>query len=504
MKLNVKIQDFVNNLPGDYLREKLLNDSKRVENLSLEACGIKIDFSKQLWDFEVVNQLVQDLNSDGAIDQKIRDMFQGEKINSSENRAVKHYLLRADEGSYSDPDETIALKERERFLTFAESVFMDPNIKNIVNIGIGGSDLGPRLVHRALNGAKKSVYFISNIDRNELTQVLNSIDFKETIFVVVSKTFTTFETMQNAQQVKTEFLKQHSLSEISKHFVAVSADVLKAKEFGISENRIFRFWDWVGGRYSLASAVGISIPMTFGRLVFEEMLRGMHDFDKYFKETPLKDNLAVWHALSWFYNMNYFNCKNVAVIGYVSALQYFATYLQQLVMESNGKSVDLNNKLIESAASPVVFGEVGTNSQHSFFQMIHQGADLIPVDFILIKPDLNFAADAAVAANALAQASVLALGTDPDETLSPAKRMSGNRPSNLIMLKSLNPYTLGVLISLYEASTIIQGFINNINSFDQWGVQLGKSVATSVQEGLQTGTTTSFDYSTRAAIEYLN
>lgn len=504
MKPNSKILEFATNLPDDYLREKLLNDSERVAGLTLSACGIRVDFSKQLWDLQVINELISYINSEGVIESKIEALFRGDKINSSEQRAVKHYLLRAHSGSYPDPDQATVLSERERFLQFAEQIFLDSKIKNIVNIGIGGSDLGPRMIHRALSGAKKKIFFVSNIDKSDLIDVLNIINFEETIFVVVSKTFTTDETMRNAQRAKIEFLKQMPESEFSNHFVAVSTNLELAKEFGIKEDRVFGFWDWVGGRYSLASAAGISIPMAYGRAIFEELLSGMHDFDKHFRQTPIRENLAFWHALSWFYNLNYLNCKNIAVIGYASALQHFATYLQQLVMESNGKSVDLENQPTNSIASPVIFGEVGTNSQHSFFQLIHQGPDIIPVDFILIKPNPESAEDVALSANALAQASVLAMGTDPQQKVALEKRMPGNRPSNLLILNSFDGYTLGALISLYEASTIIQGFINNINSFDQWGVQLGKTVAKDIEASLRSGKLENLDYSTKAAIEFLS
>ena len=504
MKKNKEILGFIDNLPVDYLRVQLQDNPQRVKDLSLQACGIRVDFSKQLWDLEIINKLINDINIDGAIEDKIQALFNGEKINVSEDRSVKHYLLRATKGSYQDEDETLAINERERFLSFAHSIFLNPKIKNIVNIGIGGSDLGPKMVSHALTGAVKKLYFVSNIDERELRDVLSFVEIEETIFVVVSKTFTTVETLRNAQRAKEEFLKEFSLNEMKNHFIAVTTNSDAAKSFGMSEERIFGFWEWVGGRYSLASAVGISLAMTYGRTIFEDLIQGMGDFDQYFKKTPLIENLAFWHALSWYFNLNYLNCKNVAVIGYASSLEYFATYLQQLIMESNGKSVNLNGEPIKSPASPIVFGEVGTNSQHSFFQMIHQGSDLIPVDFIAIKPRANSKEDVSLLANALAQASVLALGSEPTKNISAQRRMSGNRPSNLILLNTLDAYTLGALISLYEASTIIQGFINNINSFDQWGVQLGKTVALALEESIYSANLKDLDSSTRSAIEYLN
>lgn len=504
MTLNQKVDEFVKNLPINYLREKLTYDPNRVAELTLSACGIRVDLSKQLWNSELVNILTQELNANSVIEKKIKAMTDGEKINRSENRAVKHHLLRANLGDYRDPDENMVIKERERFLDFSQSVFDDPKIKYIVNIGIGGSDLGPRLIHHALPGAKKKTFFVANLDPNDLNQVLSQINLKETIFVIVSKTFTTLETISNAERAKAAFLQELSIAEFSQHFVAVTSNQAAAKKFGFTENRIFEFWDWIGGRFSLASAVGISIAMSFGRDIFRQLLQGMRDFDRHFHQTPLKENLAFWHALSWYYNQNYLQCKNVAVIGYATALEYFATYLQQLVMESNGKSVSLDGEVLSGSACPVVFGEVGTNSQHSFFQMIHQGKEMIPVDFIVVKPNTKSQDEIQLAANALAQSAVLALGSQDGEFSELDKKMPGNRPSNLIMIEILNAYTFGALISLYESSTILQGFFHNINSFDQWGVQLGKKVAESLVKSFDGKNLDNLDNSTKAAIEYLN
>ncbi len=504
MTLNSKVEAFIENLPTNYLRKNLNNSPERVSELTLSACGIRIDFSKQLWDFEIVNLLTKELNAKAVLDQKIKAMTAGEKINRSENRAVKHHLLRANRGDFQDPDEQLVIDERERFLEFAQEVFSDPEIKYIVNIGIGGSDLGPRLIHRALSGAKKKTFFVANLDPRELDEVLAQINLKETMFVIVSKTFTTLESMHNAERAKETFLRELSIDDFAKNFVAVTTNQTAASEFGLKADRIFEFWDWIGGRYSLASAVGISIAMNFGRDRFGQMLQGMRDFDQHFHRTPLKSNLAFWHALSWYYNQNYLKCRNIAVIGYASALEYFATYLQQLVMESNGKSVSVDGTVLPQASCPVVFGEVGTNSQHSFFQMIHQGKDLIPVDFIVVKPNRSSKEETQLAANALAQSAVLALGSDESESLKVEKRMPGNRPSNLIIVESLTAYSLGALISLYEASTIIQGFLYNINSFDQWGVQLGKEVAESLVASFESDENTNLDNSTKAAINYLN
>lgn len=503
MKKNHEIEKFLRGLPKNFLRSFLYNDEGRTNEMTLSAGGIRVDFSKQLWDMAIFKKLTADVNIDGAISRKIESLFSGQKINFSEDRAVKHYLLRAMPGDYHDPDEAIAINERERFLSYSEKIYLDPKIKNIVSIGIGGSDLGPRMVHQALPNPNKKLFFVSNIDAKELDDVLTSVNFEETIFVIVSKTFTTAETLHNALRAKSEFIKNHSESDFQRHFIAVTANSNQAVDFGIHPDKIFKFWDWVGGRYSLASSVGISLAMVFGRKTFEELLYGMRVFDQHFVRTPLEKNLAFWHALSWFYNLNYLDCKSVAVVGYSSKLEYLATYLQQLVMESNGKSFDLADKELQLTPSPVIFGEIGTNSQHSFFQMIHQGPDLIPVDFILVKPRNESKEDISLISNALAQSRVLAIGSDESSDLADHKKMSGNRPSNLIILDSLDAINLGALIAFYEASTIIQGFIANINSFDQWGVQLGKSVAGQIQNSIEHQETTGLDSSTKAAIDFI-
>ncbi|MGA1082304.1 MAG: glucose-6-phosphate isomerase, partial [Candidatus Nanopelagicales bacterium] len=302
MTLNSKVEGFIENLPTNYLRENLTNSPGRVSELTLSSCGIRIDFSKQLWDFEIVNLLINELNAQGVLDQKIKAMTAGEKINRSENRAVKHHLLRANRGDFPDPDEKLVIDERERFLEFAQEVFNDPKIKYLVNIGIGGSDLGPRFIHRALSGAKKKTFFVANLDPRELDEVLAQINFKETMFVIVSKTFTTLESIHNAERAKKAFLNELSIDDFAKHFVVITTNQNAAIEFGLKADRIFEFWDWIGGRFSLASAVGISIAMNFGRDVFSQMLQGMRDFDEHFHKAPLKSNLAFWHALSWYYN----------------------------------------------------------------------------------------------------------------------------------------------------------------------------------------------------------
>lgn len=503
MKMNKKVMAFVNNLSEDYLRNSFKGDQARCQRLTKSANGVRIDFSKQLWDFEVVKELSDFFDQEKKVSNKIKALFSGAKINSSEDRAAKHYLLRAPLGGYQDPDLARVIEVRESFLDFAEKIYQDPNIEYLINIGIGGSDLGPLMVHQALGDSKKKVFYVSNVDPTDLDSALAQVNLAKTLFVVVSKTFTTKETMLNAQRAKAVVISQLGESKVADHFVAVSTNVAACKEFGVNDSQIFGFWDWVGGRYSLASAVGISVACAHGRAAFENLLRGMHDFDLHFRDTPLDENLAFWHALSWIYNVNYLGCKSYAVIPYSFRLKNFTRFLQQLIMESNGKSVDLQNQPLASTSSPVVFGEPGTNAQHSFFQMLHQGSEVVPIDFIILRPTVRNESEVALVANALAQAAVFAFGSQGSNKSSAEKTMSGNRPSNLILLEKLDAYQLGTLISLYEASTIIQGFIWGLNSFDQWGVQLGKQVAADIQRSF-TVQNKDLDSSTRSAIEFLN
>jgi glucose-6-phosphate isomerase len=503
MKMNSKIQDFVKNLPTDYLVQIFKDDSNRCEKLTKSTKGIRIDFSKQLWNEEIVHELTNFLDQDQTITNRIKALFDGEKINTSEGRAVKHYLLRAPVAGYPDPDLPKVIEIRESFLDFAEKIFKDHSIENLINIGIGGSDLGPLMVHQALGESKKKVFYVSNVDPADLASAINQVDLAKTLFVIVSKTFTTKETMMNAEKAREAVVAQLGEDRVAEHFVAVSTNLSACVAFGIDQKRIFGFWDWVGGRYSLASAVGISIACAYGRDTFENLLKGMHEVDLHFRDTPLIENLAFWHALSWIFNINYLGAKANAVIPYSFRMKYFTSFLQQLIMESNGKSVDIKNKKLDHSSSSVVFGERGTNSQHSFFQMLHQGTNVVPVDFIVFKPDSKDKSEIALVANALAQAAVFAFGGQAPGELSNEKIMPGNRPSNLILVEKFDAYQLGALISLYEASTIIQGFIWGLNSFDQWGVQLGKVVADEIERSF-TKENTNLDSSTKRAIEFLN
>jgi glucose-6-phosphate isomerase len=498
-----KAQHFVESLSPSYLSQAFRDDEERVEQLSIEACGLRVDFSKQLWSREVLDELIAFHAADANLAHKIDSLFMGKIMNPSESRAAKHHLLRAPANSYLDKDLTEVIKVREQFLDCAQKIYLDESIKYIVNIGIGGSDLGPLMAYQALLPSAKQAFFVSNVDPSDLDRVLDKIELSSTIFIIVSKTFTTQETMLNANRVRDLVEKTLGNSAIQERFLAISTDLDKCKEFGIASDRIFGFWDWVGGRFSLASAVGISIPICFGRDVFNELLAGMHSFDKHFQQTPISRNLAVWHAMSNIFNINYLDLDSLAVIGYSSRLKEFSSYLQQLVMESNGKSVSVDGQKIDHKTAPIIFGEPGTNSQHSFFQALHQGQKTVPVDFIVYKPQVNSIQETELVSNALAQAMVLAFGTLGDETVSVEKKMPGNRPSTLIMVNNFNAFSLGVLIALYEASTIVQGFIWNINSFDQWGVQLGKTVASDISKSIKHPAADKIDPSTKRALKYL-
>lgn len=503
MKKSKAVESFCDAIQNDFLQKSFEVDPNRAKRLSLSLKGLKVDFSKQLWTFEILQELIEHHKIDADLTQKISDMFNGESINRSENRQVKHFLLRDQNDSYKDPDFKQVKDERDRFLDYAQAVSTDQEIKYLVNIGIGGSDLGPKLVLQALGTGDKEVFFASNIDPYELDQIFKKIDLNRTRFIVVSKTFGTKETLINAERVIDYLRKNLPEADLSRYLIGVTTNPNAAIRLGISPEQIFTFWDWVGGRYSLASAVGISIAMCLGKKSFLNLLEGMYEFDQSLRNEDLKSSLAYWHALSCVFNINYLNRTSQAVIAYSSRLDYFAKYLQQLIMESNGKSVTQAGDKLAYSTSPIIFGEIGTNSQHSFFQAIHQGTQVIPVDFIVVKPHEDRKAEITLVANALAQAAVLAFGTKKSQGLPSAEVMPGNRPSNLIMLENIDAFHLGLLIAFYEASTIIQGFIWNINSFDQWGVQLGKTVAEGVERAFSNPDGSGLDDSTIQGINFL-
>ncbi|GAB2481904.1 glucose-6-phosphate isomerase [Jatrophihabitans fulvus] len=489
---------------GTHLRDLFAEDADRGERLAAEACGIYLDYSKNRVTDETVRLLLQ-LADESALRERIDAMFAGEKINITEDRAVLHVALRAPSGErirVDGVDVVPAVHEvLGRMAEFAEKVrsgrwlgHTGQPIRNIVNIGIGGSDLGPVMAYEALRHYSQrdlTFRFVSNVDGTDFAEATRDLDPAETLFVVSSKTFTTLETMTNATTAREWTLAAlEDESAIAKHFVAVSTNSKAVGEFGIDVMNMFGFWDWVGGRYSMDSAIGLSTMIAIGPDGFRELLAGFHEMDEHFRTAPFERNLPVLLGLLTVWYADFFGAQTQAVLPYDQYLKRFPAYLQQLTMESNGKHVTLDGRTVDYATSPVYWGEPGTNGQHSFYQLIHQGTELIPVDFIGFAHSLNPLGDHhdLLNANVFAQGEALAFGKTAeqvrdegtDDWLVPHRVFEGNRPSNTLLLDRLTPHTLGLLVALYEHSVFTQGTIWSINSFDQWGVELGKVLAKKV------------------------
>ncbi len=488
-------------LERQHLRELFDSDPKRGARFTTEAVGLFLDYSKNRCTEETLRLLLK-LAKESALHQRIDAMFRGEKINVTEQRAVLHVALRAPKGTKIVvdgrdviPDVHAVLNKMTRFSTRVRSGqwkgHTGKRIRNIINIGIGGSDLGPVMAYEALRYYSQrslTFRFVSNVDGSDLVEATRDLDPAETLFIVASKTFTTLETMTNANSARQWLLaalKQEKA--VAKHFVAVSTNAEKVSAFGIDTANMFGFWDWVGGRYSMDSAIGLSTMIAVGPTHFRQMLNGFHAMDEHFRTAPFDRNLPVLMALLGIWNTNFLGSESVAVLPYENYLKRFPAYLQQLVMESNGKSVTLDGQRVGYDTSPIYWGEPGTNGQHSFYQLIHQGTRLIPCDFIAFareQTSLGRHHDLLVA-NVFAQAEALAFGKtaeevraeDTAEWLVPHRVFEGNRPSNTILAERLTPATLGSLVALYEHIVFAQGVIWNINSFDQWGVELGKVLA---------------------------
>ena len=484
------------------LRQIFAEDSARGERLSLEAAGWYLDYSKQrLSDDTLV--LLQKLASACGVRARAQAMFCGDRINVTEGRAVLHTALRAPsdrkvlvDGHDVVPDVHAVLK---RMSAFCDRVrdgewtgHTGERIRHVVNIGIGGSDLGPVMAFEALRHYSQrdlSLHFVSNVDGTHLVEALRDLDPAETLFVICSKTFTTLETLTNAHAARDWCLSAlGSEASIAKHFVAVSTNTDAVRTFGIDPDNMFGFWDWVGGRYSMDSAIGLSTMLAIGPRHFMEMLAGFHAMDTHFESAPAEKNLPMLMALIGIWNGNFLGAPTVAVLPYAQYLTRFPAYLQQLTMESNGKHVTLDGARVDYATGPIHWGEPGTNGQHSFYQLIHQGTHLIPCDFIGFCRPLNplGAQHDLLMANLFAQSEALAFGKTAAEVevegtaaaLVPHRSFEGNRPSNTLLADELTPHTLGALVALYEHSVFVQGVIWNIDSFDQWGVELGKALAT--------------------------
>lgn len=492
-----------------HLRQLFANDPQRGERLTAEAAGIYLDYSKNRITDETLRLLVQ-LAEECDLRKCTDAMFGGEKINATEQRAVLHTALRAPENTSTVVDGINVVPEvhavLERTAAFADQVrsgwwqgYTGKRIRNIINIGIGGSDLGPVMAYEALRHYSlrdMRFRFISNVDGTDFNEATAGIDPEETLFIICSKTFTTTETLANANAARQWTLnKLGDARAVRKHFVAVSTNAEEVSKFGIDPANMFGFWDWVGGRYSMESAVGLAIMIAIGPENFRAMLAGFHAMDQHFRTAPFDKNLPVLMGLLAVWHNNFFDAATTAVLPYDQYLQRFPAYLQQLTMESNGKHVTLNGTRVNYQTSPIVWGEPGTNGQHSFYQLIHQGTRLIPCDFIGFCRPLQPLGNhhELLMANLFAQTEALAFGKTEGEVkaegtpgwLCPHRTFDGNRPTNTILAERLTPYTLGTLVALYEHSVFTQGVIWNIDSFDQWGVELGKALAQRIIQELE-------------------
>ena len=484
------------------LRSEFERDAVRVAHFSQEAPGVFADLSKNLWDAKIEAQLLALAQQTGVMERRNR-MFQGEAINTTENRAVMHWLLRQPaQGTAFDALPTgvkSSLKEvhdtLNAILAFAEKIRADKHITDVVNIGIGGSDLGPQMAVMALQSFAlkgKRFHFVSNVDGHELDAVLQGLKAENTLFLVASKTFTTLETMTNAVSAKRWFEAQGGI-DMPRHFVALTTNVQAAGKFGIQT--CFGFWDWVGGRYSLWSAIGLPLAIAIGADKFREFLAGAHAMDQHFQHADAAQNLPIRLGLLDVWYRNFLHYTSRCIAPYHSALKRFAPYLQQLEMESNGKQVDPAGHALPYGTSPVLWGEPGTNGQHAFFQMLHQGTDVVPLEFVAVKNATHALHDhqALLLSNALAQAQALMLGKSD---AGGHKNFSGNRPSTFILLEDLTPFNLGALIALQEHRVFVSGAVWGINSFDQWGVELGKVLAKDIHTRMTSGDVAGLDAST--------
>jgi glucose-6-phosphate isomerase len=485
-----------------HLRKLFADDPTRGERMTAEAVGLYLDYAKNRITDETLKLLLQ-LADESGLRERIDGMFRGEKINITENRAVLHVALRAPRGTSIVVDGENVVPQvhavLDKMSDFSNRVrsggwkgYTGKRIRNVINIGIGGSDLGPVMAYEALRhySARAMTFrFVSNVDGTDFAEAVHDLDPAETLFIISSKTFTTLETMTNAHTARDWLLGGLGGDEksIAKHFVAVSTNAAEVAKFGIDTDNMFGFWDWVGGRYSMDSAIGLSTMLAIGPESFRAMLDGFHQMDEHFRTTPFERNLPVLMGLLAVWYNDFFGAQTVAVLPYEQCLKRFPAYLQQLTMESNGKHVTIDGKKVAYDTGPIYWGEPGTNGQHSFYQLIHQGTRLIPCDFIAFNKTLNPLGrhHDMLLANVFAQSEALAFGKTPEEVkaegtpdwLVPHRVFEGNRPSNTILAERLTPETLGKLVALYEHSVFTQGAIWNIDSFDQWGVELGKVLA---------------------------
>ncbi len=515
------------------LRSLFQYNPNRFNEFSLQRDNFLFDYSKNLIDART-KELLLNLAEECQLKDAIAKMFSGDKINETEGRAVLHTALRdfSDKEILVDGENIKPQIKRvlDHMKTFSESIisgahkgFSGKEITDVVNIGIGGSDLGPVMVVSALKHFKKrlNVHFVSNVDGNHIAEVVKNLNPETTLFIIASKTFTTQETMTNANSAKDWFLKAGKQEDVAKHFVALSTNVQAVKDFGIAEENIFEFWDWVGGRYSLWSAIGLSIVLSVGYENFEQLLKGAYDTDQHFQTADFSENVPVLMGLLGIWYRNFYAATSYAILPYSQYLDRFAAYLQQGDMESNGKCVDRNGEFVEYETGPIIWGEPGTNGQHAFYQLIHQGTELIPADFIAYAKSPNKVSDHQdkLLANFFAQTEALAFGKTEEEVEEELKNSGksdekinfllnykvfhGNTPTNSILFKELTPFSLGQLIAMYEHKIFVQGVIWNIFSFDQFGVELGKVLANKILPELESNEAiSSHDSSTNGLINY--
>ena len=519
-----------------HMKDLFTHDDQRFEHFSAEHDGFLLDYSKNRISQETVSLLLQ-LVDQAQLEHFVDDMFCGEKINATEHRAVLHAALRDSSNSSLIIDHNNVIDEIKHVLAHMEQAseklrkeqwlgFSGKPINTIVNLGIGGSDLGPHMVVHALENyadEKLTAHFVSNVDGTAITRVLKKCNPETTLFIVSSKSFTTTETLANAKAARAWLLQHTTEDKLSPHLVAVTSKVDAALAWGFSEENIFKIWDWVGGRYSVWSAIGLPISMMCGMDVFKDFLKGAHDMDKHFMNSDYKENLPVLLALTGVWNHNFFHMPSNAILPYCEALKFFPDYLQQLEMESNGKSVDIySREITDFQTSPVLWGAVGTNGQHSFHQLLHQGTARVWCDFILPISAVNEVADQhkLLAANCFAQSQALMQGKtqqqamqelidsgmdhDHASILAPHKMIPGNRPSNTLLMDELTPHRLGSLIALYEHKVFTQSVIWQINAFDQWGVELGKKLATNLMPSLNGQEGGGQDCSTQGLVKAFN
>lgn len=509
-----------------HLKELFAKDNNRAEKFSIKWDDFLFDFSKNRISKETISLLLE-LADEIELKDAISKYFKGEAINKTENRAVLHTALRAKKSDSILVDGENVVSEvyevKNHIQSFTDAIvtgkmkgYTGKPFTDVVNIGIGGSDLGPAMVVEALKFYKNHLkaHFVSNVDGDHVHEILRDLNPETTLFVVVSKTFTTQETLSNATTIKKWFLKHASQEDVAKHFAAVSTNSEKIAEFGIASENVFPMWDWVGGRFSLWSAVGLTISLAVGFENFDALLKGANEMDSHFQSTDFDSNIPVIMALLSVWYNNFYNAETEAIIPYTQYLSRFSAYLQQGIMESNGKSVDRNGKPVDYQTGTIIWGEPGTNSQHAFFQLIHQGTKVIPTDFIGYKESLHGDTDHhnKLMANFFAQSEALMNGKTPNEVLSelkeknlseeeidnllPFKVFKGNNPTNTFLINKLTPKSLGSLIAAYEHKIFVQGVIWNIFSYDQWGVELGKQLATNILKDIESSEISDHDSST--------